>query len=76
VVNMIELPLTLATAGVVGLGGLALLMGAALSSVAELLALFRERNDWAGGELAWQDRCDARSRRSEGAEVRGSSDRP
>jgi hypothetical protein len=71
---MIELPLTFATAGLVGLGGLALLMGAALSSVAELLVLLRERRDWAGGGLAWQDGSDARSRRSEGAKkVHGSS---
>ena len=46
--NTIELPLTYATAGVVGLGGLALLMGAALASLAELLALLPRRRGWAG----------------------------
>ena len=50
VVNAIEFPLTFATAGLVGLGGLALLMGAVLSSVAELLALLRARRGWAGGD--------------------------
>jgi hypothetical protein len=46
--NTIEFPLTFATAGVVGMGGLALLMGAALSSLAELLALLPGRGSWAG----------------------------
>lgn len=46
--DTIEFPLTLATAGVMGLGGLALLMGAALSSLAELLALLPGRGSWAG----------------------------
>jgi hypothetical protein len=47
--STIEFPLAFATAGVVGLGGLALLMGAALSSLAELLALLPGRGCWAGG---------------------------
>jgi hypothetical protein len=47
-VNTIEVPLTFVTAGLVGLGGLALLMGAALSSLAELLALMPGRGGWVG----------------------------
>ena len=46
-----EFPLTFATAGLVGLGGLALVMGTALSSLAELLALMPGRTGWIGGEL-------------------------
>jgi hypothetical protein len=45
-VNSIEIPLTFATAGLVGLGGLAFLMGAALSLVAELLAMLRRHRNW------------------------------
>ena len=45
--NTIEIPLSFATAGLVGLGGLAFLMGAVLSLVAELLAVLRERRNWA-----------------------------
>jgi hypothetical protein len=48
--NTIEIPWTLATAGLVGLGGLAFLIGAVLSSVAELLALLRAHRDWAGSD--------------------------
>src|SRR5262245_35340319 len=48
--NTIELPLTFATAGILGLGGLALLMGAVVSSLAELLALLRRRGGWVGNE--------------------------
>ena len=48
--NTIEIPWTLATAGLVGLGGLAFLMGAVLSAVAELLALLRAHRDWAGSD--------------------------
>ena len=44
--NTIEIPLSFATAGLVGLGGLAFLMGAVLSLVAELLAVLRERRNW------------------------------
>jgi hypothetical protein len=46
--NAIELPLTFATAGLIGLGGLALVMGAAFSSLAELLALLPRRSAWVG----------------------------
>ena len=45
--NTIEIPLSFATAGLVGLGGLAFLMGAVLLLVAELLAVLRERRNWA-----------------------------
>jgi hypothetical protein len=48
-VNTIELPLAFVTAGLLGLGGLALVMGAALSSLAELLALLPRHGGWAGG---------------------------
>jgi hypothetical protein len=47
--NTVELPLTFATAGLVGLGGLAFLMGAVLSLVAELLAVLRGHRNWARG---------------------------
>ena len=45
--NTIEIPLSFATVGLVGLGGLAFLMGAVLSLVAELLAVLREHRNWA-----------------------------
>ena len=45
-----EFPLTFATAGLVGLGGLALVMGTALSSLAELLTLLPGRGGWAGAD--------------------------
>ena len=48
-VNTIELSLAFVTAGLLGLGGLALVMGAALASLAELLALLPRRSGWAGG---------------------------
>jgi hypothetical protein len=47
-VNTIELPLAFVTAGLIGLSGLAFVMGAALSSLAELLALLRKRGGWIG----------------------------
>jgi hypothetical protein len=46
-----EFPLTFVTAGLVGLGGLGLVMGTALSSLAELLALMPGRSGWIGGDL-------------------------
>jgi hypothetical protein len=42
--DTIELPLIFATAGLVGLSGLAALMGAAFCSLAELLALLPARD--------------------------------
>jgi hypothetical protein len=47
-----ELSLTFATAGLIALGGLALVMGAAVSSLAELLALLPRRGGWAGSEMS------------------------
>jgi hypothetical protein len=48
VVNVIEFPFILATAGLAGVSGLALLMGTALSSLAELLTLLPGRASWLG----------------------------
>jgi hypothetical protein len=45
-VSTFEIPLTFAAAGLVGLGGLAFLMGAVLSLVAELLAVLRGHRNW------------------------------
>lgn len=43
--DTIELPLMFVTAGLVGLGGLAIMMGAAFCSLAELLALLPGRGE-------------------------------
>jgi hypothetical protein len=48
--DTIELPLVFATVGLVGLGGLAVLMGTAFCSLAELVTLVARRGGLDGGE--------------------------
>ena len=71
--DMIELPLIVAAGGLVGVGALALTMGAALSSLAELSAILPARGWSDGGEVG---RGDATPRRGKSTRRRWAGWRP